>query len=154
MEIIRVAGAVNPFNGATSRSYVIEMPSISSQAFFQYGIAAAELDYKKGEKLLLETIKKNLKTVYGLDPDSDVIKGIDSDLLSLIREVEQARVTLQTSRSSLLALMARLGYDKYPSVPEIVFNGDFRCLVKDHSYEFDYRGKLLTIVFVSGNFPS
>lgn len=154
MEIIRVAGAINPFNGATSRSYVIEMPSISSQAFFQYGIAAAELDYKKAEKLLLENIKSNIKTVYGLDLDSDVIKEIDSSILRLIREVEQARISLQSSRSSILALLSRLGYDKYPSVPEIVFNGDFRCLVENQSYEFDFRGKLLTIVFVSGEYPT
>lgn len=153
MEIIRVAGAINPFNGATSRSYVIEMPSVSAPAFFQYGLAASELFYKRSEKTLLEGIKRNLRTTYGLDPDSSIVKQLDIDLLALIRDVEQARISLQASRSNLLALMSRLGYDKYPLVSDIVFNGDFRCLVKDVSYEFDYRGQLLTIVFIPGEFP-
>lgn len=154
MEIIRVAGEINPFNGATSRSYVVEMPAESSQAFKQYGFAAAELYAKRAEKTLIETIRKNLRFSYGLDIDSKVVQDFERDLNQLTRDIEQARVTLQSSRSGILFLLSRLSYDTYPSVSDIVTNGDFQCLEENTMYEFNYRGKILTIVFVSEPFPA
>jgi len=154
MKIIRVAGQINPVNGATSRSYLAEMPRTSLNTFNQYAKTAAELFYSEQEKVLVENIKKNLKSSYGLDPESNVVKGIEDSLLQLAGDIERNRVQLQTSRSGIVYLLAKLGYDKFPSVTDIVYNGDFTCLVKDEMFVFEFRRKALTIVFVDEEFPS
>lgn len=154
MQAYRVAGIVNPVNGATGRSYVLEMPRDTEPTFKLLANAAAQVYYYTQELKFKQETKIYLKKTHNLDEDSFLLEDLETDIRTIIGTINTLKGQFESQKSQIDLLVSRAGYGRLAGVSTTVRKGDFTCAIQSEQYRFIYRSCIVDIIFVNEVFPT